>query len=101
MKPTEVQIKKFWEWCGISKSRTGYWYYPDYCARPNAPDLDLNNLFKWAVPKLTMYELNSYNNDGLHSAWVSLSEDGGWEASECETPALALFWAIYKVIEND
>ena len=61
----------------------------------------LDACVKWLVPKLKMYELNSYNNDGLHSAWVSLSEDGGWEASECETPALALCLAVEKLIDEE
>ena len=48
-----------------------------------------------------MYELNSYNQGGFHFAWVSLLEDGGWVSADSEDPALALFWVIYKVIENE
>lgn len=56
-KPTQEQIKRFWEWCGLKGycalwgcfrkspencSVCTYWHYRK---------LDLNNLFKYAVPK--------------------------------------------------
>ena len=100
-KPSEIQIKKFWEWCGvqehpvgISKAErelgyvtTGGWEYPD---------IDLNNLFKWAVPKL--YELGweyhligyTYHTVDLYKGKRRISSKG------LKKPDLALFWAIYK-----
>ena len=63
----------------------------------------LDACFKWLVPKLGMYELNSYNQDSFHFAWVSLLEDGGWFTADSKDPALALCRAIEKLIgdEND
>lgn len=111
-KPTEEQIQIFWEWCGFYQDATkewdgdGYyvhtgWYSPNKKECCGLPDIDLNNLFKYAVPKLSMYELNSYNNDGIHSAWISLELDGWHKCATSQDPALALFWAIYGVIESE
>lgn len=113
--PTKEQAKKLWEWCGftylpykgdafLGKIHDACWLDPgEKEMHPdnwhfNLPLIDLNNLFKYAVPKLAMYELNSYTQDGYHFAWVSLQEDGGWQATDSKDPALALFWAIWKVV---
>ena len=63
--------KEFWEKCGFTyypfKSypeeetmykggivcRQEYWLYPDGSTHKEAPPIDLNNLFKYAVPKLS------------------------------------------------
>ena len=97
--PTKEQIKEFWEWCGMSKSPTGYWYYPDYSARPDAPELDLNNLFKWAVPKL--YELGwEYEMKGYTYHIVNLYKEERRIASKgLKDPSLTLFWAIWELIK--
>ena len=47
--PTEAQIKEFWEWCGFTIS--GDWAYLNSPYRRGIPSVDLNNLFKYAVPK--------------------------------------------------
>lgn len=125
MKPTKEQKKIFWEWGGFSTaikqarhlvndSLIGfpqYEYtnevvvvYPDGLWSFDGndyPSIDIKSIFKWIMPKLKMYELNRYNNGELHTAWVSLSEDGGWQAATSEDPALALFWAVYKIIEKE
>jgi len=108
MKPTEVQIKKFWEWCGFAISGTRY-YLPGITLRyiVGQPEIDLNNLFKYAVPKLGL-------NDRIKIGWspvagemlytveiiiwsqIGLNEHLMWTDKD---PALALFWAIYKVME--
>jgi len=118
MKPTKEQIKKFWEWCGFYQERVkevydigystmwrnnkGYWHSA-------LPPIDLNNLFKYAVPKLI--ELN-YSFDiwnGSHQM-ISLIDEWGVQLSLPtrvfhteiqETLALALFWAINKAIEEE
>lgn len=103
--PTEEQIKRFWEWCGILQggrvfigdnpnAKVYNWHYPDGLTTLKLPKLDLNNLFKWAVPK-------------LH--YVSLSFQPCWkwnylaEADGCsfngQDPTLALFWAIREVMK--
>ena len=127
MKPTDEQVKKFWEWCGFKYKPLSDWWtkswnreqlawhrpdgWPAFDACPNTdvfqlPLVDLNNLFKYAVPKLQEMDL-----------WVGLgAEKQGWESwifkgepiegnplqkyevkVTYKDPALALFWAIYKV----
>uniref|UniRef100_A0A6M3JNV7 Uncharacterized protein n=1 Tax=viral metagenome TaxID=1070528 RepID=A0A6M3JNV7_9ZZZZ len=73
-KPTNEQIKEFWEWCGFKVALGKLYWYPDKEFSParRLPSVDLNNLFKYAVPKLNMPVI----------------------------PALALFWAIWEVIKK-
>ena len=124
MKPTEEQIKKFWEWCGFYIEKDSNYptlyeelFTPDSkhvmsstkILRLHYPPIDLNNLFKYAVPKLI--ELN-YSFDiwnGSHQM-ISLIDEWGVQLSLPtrvfhteiqETLALALFWAINKVIEGN
>ena len=115
--PSSEQLREFWEeWCGFIKKR-GRWQY-DACKETNyyweAPDgrrykefpaLDLNNLFKYAVPKLrgkTDVLLSMAPNDevaektGLWHADLLMDRViDGWG----DTPALALFWALWQVKE--
>ncbi len=101
MKPTKEQEKKFWE-------HFGFIYSDDWSSKipyknpqgdiVNDLPVDLNNLFKYAVPKL---------KDGIDVAF-SKYEDTRWfvklenqvMTTENEDPALALFWAIWKVIKD-
>ena len=91
--PTPIQqkqIKKFWAWCGVKPEKQfenldWFWRYPP---------VDLNNLFKYAVPKLQDYTLAKSLNGG-HNAAVHIA--GRWSGIENnDNPALALFWVIYK-----
>jgi hypothetical protein len=54
--PTPEETEKFWEWCGfrlVGKSIT---------RSSDFPDIDLNNLFKYAVPKLlTKYDIKIFS----------------------------------------
>ena len=90
MQPTEEQLKKFWEKCGFKQhTPIGYRYiYPDYRIAP-LPPIDLNNLFKYAVPKLTKPELTYVLND-WNIRMLLFGQD----------PALALFWALYEVLNR-
>ena len=113
-KPTEVQIKEFWEWCGfkLGKNRdkesvfygfTTYTYPGTLTPITNKPKLDLNNLFKYAVPKLTdkfggiLFVLPQSD---IKSWECKILNASGNEATfgHAENPALALFWAIWEVI---
>jgi len=96
---TEEQIKKFWEWCGFRDWTRFQVTYPDGLVH-DQPELDLNNVFAWAVPKVrdcyislsTYYEaewLVSIESQDLTIRVHGVDED----------PTLALFWAIYKVME--
>ena len=103
--PTKEQIQKFWEWCGfhfqtLDELKPKYrhpanlrWVYPDGDTG-GLPAIDLNNLFKYAVPKLDSVTavilkrvvekrwnvvLNFYDLSPLSSIHLD--------------PALAFFWA--------
>ncbi|KKN09105.1 hypothetical protein LCGC14_1050160, partial [marine sediment metagenome] len=60
--------------------------YRDY------PPIDLNNLFKYAVPKLVDIE-------GRHRTTLIL-ENWALEVVYKGDPALALFWAIYPILKE-
>ena len=102
MEPTNEQIKEFWKGYGFKVNTTvelGYtWDYPDSSNHLELPPIDLNNLFLYAVPRL---------KDGIDIAF-SKFEDTGWFArlknqvmtTEDEDPTLALFWALYKVMNE-
>ena len=102
MKLTDEQIKRFWEWCGFQKIENPTadlgWVYsaPDknYLSLKGYPKIDLDHLgliFKYAVIKL---EVN-----------LRLQTLQQWVTKICADytldPALALFWAIYEVIEEE
>jgi len=116
--PTQKQLKKFWEWCGLVEQESGSWYtdcFPAEYVDCQVPSLDLNNLFKYAVPKLEYAEVNYgccqsfededgkvISRDFTFEAAVSI---GAFEEhnATCENkdPALALFWAIWKLIDKE
>ena len=102
--PTESEVRRFWEWCGFKRKLSAsenphYWIDPEGKALSQLPPIDLNNLFQWAVPKL--------GND----CWIIIDPPNGRAIvvlgfieegeGEAEDPALALFWAIWKVIDKD
>ena len=109
--PTKEQIKEFWEWCGwkpIQDREDGrlyivLWEYnggEDFTKDHHLPPIDLNNLFKYAVPKLfelgLWYKL--FSDDGYHFCVIYkefTKEDVAASIVGTEDPALALFWAIY------
>jgi hypothetical protein len=117
--PTKEQIKEFWEWCGFCYR---YVPYGSLQARelpestdmtdtdklcltdPNGweseyPSFELNNLFKWAVPKLLKLGMHSvefvYDSNGIKCFLSPLSN---WVRAE--NPTLALFWAAWAVKEG-
>jgi hypothetical protein len=113
MKPTEEQVKKVWEWCGFwydTTKSTGLvmeigWRSPSGkvlggCHVSYLPKIDLNNLFKYAVPKLNAYGFYYATElSDEHRVWVEINGQIGGVVKD-KDPALALFWAIYKVIEE-
>lgn len=59
---TEAQWVEVLEWCGLKfgwhpRIRRPAYQTPDREWHFGKPDFDLNFLFKWAVPKLTRYDL--------------------------------------------
>jgi len=118
--PTQEQIKELWEWCGLKlyseniQLSSGLWW-PDLWECPEGgvsftPDLDLNNLFKYAVPKLEFVRLQWQPYIKHHSVLVTIrtlagipnkNVVGGLEIKEGgNDPALALFWAIWGIIKS-
>lgn len=122
-KPTEEQLEKFWEWCGFRTvvepfvNDSGYhgigtsFFYPNskqasaYSTQVEDmsylyPVIDLNNLFKYAVPKLEssglriVFSLGTEVNEASLFWHVQIGK--AWDSNS--DPALALFWAIYKII---
>ena len=117
-KPTQEQIKEFWEWCGCTltyemplEGDTPTYYGLNPQGQIAYLRLDLNNLFKYAVPKLPFEKIHDqiffihyatdewrcqlgdyWGDDERRQTDILVIEDA-------ETPALALFWAIYKVIK--
>ena len=105
--PTEAQIKEFWEWCGFGQNTTygeGQFYnYPDG-GSARLPELDLNNLFKYAVPKVAMpVMLSTYlgETEAILPAYFPDEEDLMSEPLSIKNndPALALFWAIKEATQ--
>ena len=119
-RPTKEQIRELWEWCGLKYNATklGYLsYWADASGEQIEEELilDLNNLFKYAVPKLQdkgccvtiqSYECSGYLAFISESVFSQRGSDGYnpfyKRISECEneSPVLALFWAIYEVIKD-
>ena len=106
MKPTDEQVKEFWEGLGFFKITANMlrkkpmsefeemaWHNPDGSARHSLPPIDLNNLFRFAVTKLqnTMAKVEF---DGFIQRWVN----NFWGLLPIQDPALALFWVLYPII---
>jgi len=117
---TNEEIKKFWEWCGFTilkekewdlrrRARIGF-IYPNGGRYTRLPSLDLNNLFKWAVPKVVrVHGIGRKIQVRLISGWGDSSGDYGVEIigmgkrlslAFSQDPAIALFRAIQKVKEG-
>ena len=104
--PTELQIKEFWEWCGFR------YIEPKYCAsckRQEPPYLlkdgigrridkeeltiDLNNLFKYAVPKV-LEKIGKYKTVALVNNAVCNAVENKGKIEDY------LFLEIQEVIKN-
>ena len=128
MKPTTKLLKEFWEWCGIywrgsilireeltSKgvvpvvSQEGWYYGDEYLGCHEQPPIDLNNLFKYAVPKLkamNRYHIGLQSEVNFPDVYLAtvrahLNPDAyPMGQTQDKDPALALFWAIYEAIKE-
>jgi hypothetical protein len=128
--PSESQVRKFWEWCGFSWKDKEYlgsyrdherctdvaqwgnggWFIDNKLYDDEVlPPIDLNNLFEYAVPKLRHADMVYWNNIAgkkrfRAEVWNDRQYlDGliGYVGEDDDDPALALFWAIYKVMEAE
>ncbi|GAG87747.1 unnamed protein product [marine sediment metagenome] len=121
--PTAKQLKKFWEWCGFEleivsfntdpadlggkrECTVDHWHYGANLWTVFPPTIDLNNLFKYAVPKLIElgYHLELCDTTKPNEYRVAIKDRSfslvgnlWWD----NDPALALFWAIEKLIDGE
>ena len=101
-KPTEAQIKEFWEgigWDNLKDSGIIKWINNkgkvSFVEKP--PPIDLNNLFKYAIPRLDSWAMFKQPDGVL----VEVSAGKVHEARIVHNdPVLALFWAIYAVVKD-
>ena len=104
--PTLEQQKILWEWCGFSYD---YWgdklsiIYPDnQTIADMSPIVDLNNLFKWAVPKVRKQFHIHFHSTNNKTEWrIVLSNANETIYGRDNDPAMALCLAISKVIDNE
>ena len=100
------ELKEFWEWCGFE--RYGYqgnertlmrWKYPDSSRNYVTPNLDLNNLFKWAVPKAVKVIQDAFiciqeaAMQHLFSEWLAIY----WKPRQ---EPISIAEALYKAIQK-
>ncbi len=117
MKPTDEQTKELWEWCGCQIVEIRETSHLNSKLKIVFPDgitffvdsllqlVDLNNLFQYAVLKLDMPVMLSTFNGETEVILPSYFPDAEDLMSEPlsvtdKDPALALFWAIYKVLSQ-
>ena len=113
MKPTKEQEQKFWGLCGLKPiKREGSdeivrWELPSGGWRFFSPDIDLNNLFKYAVPQLrekgcrAMLSDKTEGDDVMYMGRAYGRHTNSFLDAYDKDPALALFWAIDKVREAE
>ena len=105
--PTREQIKEFWGWWGVKEDKHNVRWRNGY---PYINSLD--SLFWYAVPKVVNIFGGHPCHISLHYSWGDSTTDYGVEIT-CPTlfsarlalqfnrsPALALFWAIWKVMKE-
>ena len=109
---SQERIERFWKWCGVSLKHEwddeicGYKTNGYFCTRCHAVDeytddtepclipIDLNNLFKWAVPKV----LEKIGGESL----VALVNNALCDAMEAKGDVQDyLFLLIEKLIEEE
>ena len=113
--PSESEIKEFWERCGFKLggipdfpndkyTTTVYWIDPDGQPTdiPFQP-IDLSSLFKYAVPKLRYPDIDidlSFTDGRCMITIQEFDKIPILPISQVidKDPALALFWAIQKLI---
>ena len=104
------QIKQFWEWCGFWTETGQLWHFPEPEGHRflfNLPKIDLNNLFKYAVPKVrekgcrTMLSDKTEGDVVMYMGRVYGRQTDGFLDAYDKESELALFCAIWKVIPKE
>lgn len=108
MKPEEA--KEMWEWCGFTVRcppekdayGRGLWNYPN--GTWGDLELDLNNLFEYAVPKLQdkgiVIDLIAYEHKGYGCIATSVVDMVTLEVVRDDNPAEALGQVILQLIRR-
>ncbi len=107
---TEEQKQKIWEWLGFKKQKSWWrkkgtvidyhWLFPEGERLGPLPPLDLNNFFKYAVPKLHVAEIKAgWGGKGYFSAKVALDCEVYYYSGLARDPAEACWSALLKVID--
>lgn len=119
MAMTEKELQEFWKWCGwwLGDEIEGKaWHHSDFKdTRPKAPgyafqvehnytyfmpSLDLNNLFKYAVPKLIElgFDVDLFTDDGYYFGRIRKTFAFKWHISTIGylDPTEALYQAIQE-----
>lgn len=100
--PTKGQEIELLKWCGFTKTIDGHGV--TWIVAPNGawlgryPELDLNILFKYAVPKLRYCSLQFHGMTYTANVCIDFANHY-FDASS--KPALALFWALWQVMTED
>ncbi len=104
-KPTQEQIEEFWGWCEVGKINYSGNDDPHLLSdfRQDFPPMDLDNILKYAVPKLEgcSVSLNIAPSGDIFWNAKARSEGDSYYATTAGDPALALFWAIWEVKKNE
>ncbi len=113
VRPTDAEVKEFWGKLSVKPTRRmsqkPVWASsdPDDLRPPkwidggyvdDYPPIDLNSLFKYAVPRVSFVRLTKTDH---HSEYVVTAVDYGLDKEAKafdKDPALALFWACYPII---
>jgi len=102
-KPTQEQVKEFWELCGLKEQPTGSWYTDDgEFVYTELPPIDLEHiglLFQYAVPLVHqendwLYGITFTYNQPNGGVICSIATEKMLSQAQGEDPALALFWAL-------
>lgn len=111
IEPTEGQKEAFWRRHGFHQVTRkevydlGYytlWENGKGYIEGKLPDIDLNNLFKWAVPRLEELQSITFNWHRNNECEVILWFYSGIKvAGIASAPNLALFWAIWELIGGE
>lgn len=117
--PTKEQVREFWECCGFQQLPVGNknyhfeatvktmdWQSPDGTSlMPYLPRIDLNSLFKYAVPKLEnpLIVLHLQEEAWLCQVYHAEEEGKPYKVGVIgdKDLTLSLFWAIYSVLYWD
>ena len=102
----EQELEEFWEWYGWSWWEAGSCYcFGESDISRELPPIDLNNLFKYAVPVLFCMGLQTHLASMSSTHYITRITDafGKHEdiVSMASDPAQALYRALREVMKND